>query len=164
MRAQALELLGDIDLGREEGDLGAQAFIVRRAERLPQALGELLLVRRDRLRHERRDAIQARAHRLHPLEDRGGELLALARARRDELVERAPAQRADRCAQAFIVGDFGHDARPAKDVGEAQRRGLRKRFCAASASVRSRPSASDSVWTRPVPSLDERQPAVDLAA
>ena len=70
-------------------------------------------------------------HRGDALADDGRELRALARARRDQLVERAPAQVGGDPAQRVLVGRrLGEHAGPVQHVGDAQRRRLRKRLAA----------------------------------
>ena len=69
-------------LAANSASSGAHAVVVGRAERFLQPLGELRLVGGDRLRHERRDLLDARAHR--------GDALARCLRRASRLRGRAP--------------------------------------------------------------------------
>ena len=150
------------------GDLGADALVVGRADRLPQALGELLLVRRDRLRHQRRDLIDAaRASRARARRMPAASFAPSRAARRDELVERAPAQLGHCGAQRFPRRPARSAVRPASAARRAMRSGAAsgnaflRRFGQRLAGARA-PRRSMRVALRRA--LGERQAAVDLAA
>ena len=87
MRSQAVQLLGDVRLDAEERDLLADALLVRAAEGLAKASGELFLVGSDRLGELGLDRNEQRFEALGALEEHLAELFALARARRGELLE-----------------------------------------------------------------------------
>src|SRR6185295_3968299 len=76
MRPQAVELLAHVDLGAEKRELGPHPVVVGRADGLLQPLGDSRLVGRDRLRHQRPDALHASAHGGDPRENARGELRA----------------------------------------------------------------------------------------
>src|SRR3972149_4607116 len=80
VRSQAVQLLGDVYLHAEEGDLLADALLVARRERLAQPRRDLLLVGGDRHRDVRLDLREARLHEPDALEQNALELVALARA------------------------------------------------------------------------------------
>jgi hypothetical protein len=124
-----------------------------------------LLVRGERFRQQRGDFPHLLAHSAHALQDAGGELGAFARARRHQLVERAAAKRGHRAAQAFLVGVLADHARPAQEVGDAQRRRLGEGlFC----RVGERAQPLERFGVEPRRGLGrpvgQRKPAIDLAA
>ena len=137
---QPRELLGDVDLGREQRELLLQPVLVRIEPRLPQARAELLDVRRMDRRDARRDAADLRLDVGAAGLEQARELRAFAGARRGELGERL--RRRSACdARAELVrrhGRLGEHAGPAQDLVDRQRR------CAPGRAARTSAAASAS--------------------
>src|SRR6266702_3675025 len=124
VRSQAVQLLGDVRLDAEERDLLADALLVRAAEDLAKARGQLFLVGGDRLGEPRLDRNEQRFEALGALEEHLAELFALARAPSGRRrVRRASAALRPRTAAARRGSRFAPCARPPP----ARRAALRSR-------------------------------------
>src|SRR2546428_139981 len=137
VRSQAVQLLGDVRLDAEERDLLADALLVRAAEDLAKARGELFLVGGDRLGEPRLDRNEQRFEALHALEEHLAELFAFARARRGELLEELANERHAGLAneRRAVVAEYAGPVQRFADVqrlrvgdrGSHLARGLRQR-------------------------------------
>ena len=93
MRAEAGDLLVDVDLLGEQGHFLPNAVVIQAGGGFPQPVGELFLVGGDQARQVRRNLRHQGFHLRHALQDHGGQLVAFAGAGGGELGKRFVHQR-----------------------------------------------------------------------
>ena len=127
MGGKARDLLGHVDAGGEQADLLADALLVQGRHGFAQAHGQALLVLGQGLGQLGRRLGHQGAHALHPLQDHGRQLVALAAAGGHQIVQGGAGQGQDLAHQDIgrqaLVGQY---PRPAQHFRHRQRPGIRQ--------------------------------------